>query len=211
MPAHAHIGHGAQRARIHRRDGAAMPGARRKRAAGKAGAVLGLGEDRVGAVGLRLHDHVVGFGDADAELVDRDRRDIVAVGLDDGHRQIGDAHIENAHRRAVDEAQPHPLAGPEQRRPVGARRLAVDQVGVGGAADIEDVGRAHAHLAPHQPVGDRRGEALLLDIVDESAERALAEIVVVALEFEIADDRVRALRRSSPTASRRNRDRSACA
>ena len=56
--------------------------------------------------------------------------------------------------------------------------------------DVEDVGRAHAHLAPLEAVGDRRGEALALRIVDEGAERALAVIVVVALEFEIADDRL---------------------
>ena len=40
--------------------------------------------------GGRLHDHVIGFGDADAEFVDGHRLDIVAVGLDHGHRQAGE-------------------------------------------------------------------------------------------------------------------------
>ncbi len=191
--AHAHVGHRAQRPRVHRRDRRGHARPRGEGAAGIAAAVLGLGEDRVGAVSFGPHDHVVGLGDADAELVDRHRLDIVAVGLDHGHRQVGDAHVEDAHRRAVDEAQPHPLAGAEQRRPVGGGRAAVDQVGVGRARDIEDVGRAHPHVAPHQAVGHRRGEPILAGVGDKGSERALPVIVVVALEFEVADDGVRVL------------------
>src|SRR5207244_1330829 len=85
-------------------------------------------------------------------------------------------------------ARPYPFAGREERRPVGGGPLAVDKIGVGGARDVEDVGRTHAHFAPLEAIGDRRGEALFLGILKESAERALPVIVVVALKFEIADD-----------------------
>src|SRR5215472_8311507 len=71
--------------------------------------------------------------------------------------------------------------------------MAVDEIRIGGAADIEDVGRAHAHPAPFETVGDRVGKALALRIVNEGAERSLTVVVVVALEFEIADDSVGAL------------------
>ena len=56
------------------------------------------------------------------------------------------------HRRAVDEAQPHLLAGREQAGPVARRRRAVHQIGVGGAADVGEIGRVHAHRVPHAPV-----------------------------------------------------------
>jgi hypothetical protein len=187
---HAHVSHRAHRARIHRRDWRRHARARREGAAGIAAAILGLGENRVGPVSLGLDDHVIGFGDADAELVDRDWHDIVAVRLDDRHWQAIDAHVENAHRRAVDEAQPHPFAGTEQRRPVGGGPLPVDEVGVGGARDVEDVGRAHPHFSPLEAVGNRRAETVFLGILNERAERTLPIIVVVALEFEIADDRL---------------------
>jgi len=109
--AHSHIGHRAHRAGIHWRDSRRHSGARGESATGIAGAVLGLGEDRVSAIGHWPHDHVIGLGNADAEFIDGDRRDIVAVGLDDRHRQAVNAHVEDAHRRAVDEAEAHPLAG----------------------------------------------------------------------------------------------------
>ena len=66
--------------------------------------------------------------------------------------------------------------------------MAVDEVGVGGARDVEDVGRAHPHFAPLEAVGDRRAETVSLGILNERAERALPVVVVVALEFQIADD-----------------------
>jgi hypothetical protein len=46
-------------------------------------------------------------------------------------------------------------------------------------------------FAPLEAVGRRRGEALLLDVFHEGAERALAVIVIVAPEFEIADNGLR--------------------
>ena len=76
---------------------------------------------------------------------------ILAVGLHHGHRQARDANVEDGHGRGVDDAQPHPLAGPEQAGPVLLRPMAVDQIGVGRSADVEDVARVHPHLAPHAP------------------------------------------------------------
>src|SRR5262245_39248174 len=71
--------------------------------------------------------------------------------------------------------------------------MPVDEVGVGGARDIEDVGRAHAHLAPHQTVGSRCSQAFPRYIVKEGSYRALVKIVVVALKFQVADNSIRAL------------------
>src|SRR5204863_3474423 len=96
--------------------------------------------------------------------------------------------IENTHRRAVDEAQAYPLARPEQSRPVGGRRLAVDEVGVGGARYVQNVGRAHAHAAPFETIGDSSREALAVYVANEGAERALMKVVIVALEFHVAED-----------------------
>src|SRR4029078_2194758 len=52
---------------------------------------------------------------------------------------------------------------------------------------------AHAHFAPHHPVRNRGCEALPVYIPNESTERALLPIVVIRLEFEIADDCIRVL------------------
>ncbi len=73
-------------------------------------AVDRLGEQRVRDVRLRLDDHVVALGDADAQLIHRHRVHVVAVGRDDGHLEARDADVEEAHRRAVDEPQTQPLA-----------------------------------------------------------------------------------------------------
>ena len=186
--AHAHIGHAAQRTWVERRHRALHAGARRECAARETAAIDRLGEDGESAIGVGLHNHVVGLGRADAEFIDGDRLDIVAVGLDDGELQPRDTHIEDAHRGAVDETKAHALAGTEQRRPIAGGRLAVDEIGVGGARDIEDVGRAHAHFAPFEAIRDRRGQSLLLHIAQEGARRALPEIVMVALEFKVAHD-----------------------
>ena len=51
----------------------------------------------------------------------------------------------------VDDPEAHPLAGPEQPGPVLRRAVAVDQIGVGRAVDVEDVGRVHPHLRQHRP------------------------------------------------------------
>ena len=66
--------------------------------------------------------HVERLGSRDAELVDGDRMHVLSVGGDHRHLQAGDAHVEVAHRRAVDEPQPHVLAGAEESGPVAGRR-----------------------------------------------------------------------------------------
>ena len=109
------------------------------------------------------------------------RLHVLAVGGDDGHLQAGDAHVEVAHRRAVDEAQAHALAG--RNRPVqfAGRRLAVHQVGVGGAVDVGEVGRAHAHRAPRRRArrASPRARASRTSRT-KVADGALADVVVVA-------------------------------
>src|SRR6202007_1371721 len=99
--------------------------------------------------------------------------------------EVWDAHIEDAHRGAVDEAQAYALAGTKQCRPVGGRRLAVDEISVGGARHVEDVGRAHAHFAPFEAIREGRGESVLARIREECAESPPSEIIIVALKLEI--------------------------
>jgi hypothetical protein len=110
-PRHAHVAHIAHRPGVHGGYRSGHACARREGGAGVAAAILGLGEDGVGGVARRLNDQVIGFAGANAELIDRDRLDIAAVGGHNEKRQARDAHVEGGHRRAVDEAQPHPLAG----------------------------------------------------------------------------------------------------
>ena len=183
---HAHVGHRAHRPLVHRRHRRlhSWPGCEGATSVAVAG--LALREDGVSPVLCRLHDYVVGLGDADAELVHRHRLHRVAVRGDHGHGQAGNAHVVEGHRRAVDEAQAHPLAGPEQPGPVRRRRLSVDQEGVGGTGHVGDVGRTHAHPAPHQPVMNRRAKPVLADVGHKSAERTLVEVVVVGLKLEVA-------------------------
>src|SRR3546814_15007707 len=58
-----------------------------------------------------LDDNGIGFGQPDAEFVDRHRLDVLAVGRDHRHFQARNAHVEDRLRRAVDETQPKLLAG----------------------------------------------------------------------------------------------------
>src|SRR3546814_5474494 len=87
----------------------------RQSAAGVARAVDRLGEQRIGVLVLRLDDDVVGFGHRNAELVDRDRFDVLTVGGNHRHLETRNAYVENGGRRAVDEAQPDLFAGFEDR------------------------------------------------------------------------------------------------
>ena len=76
----AQRGHvGQQRARAVFGDFTAHVFAGAKRTDGEAGAVNGFGGDGVGLVFFRLDDHVIGFGDAEAEFIDRNRLDILPV------------------------------------------------------------------------------------------------------------------------------------
>ena len=151
----AHVRHGQQRPRIERRHRRAQAIAHRQRAGRIGRAIHRLREDRERVLPGRLDDHVEGLRGRDAELVDGDRMHVLPVGGDDRHLQPGNAHVEVGHRRAVDEAQPDALAGLEQPGPVAARRHAVHQVRVGGAADVGEIGRVHPHRRP-TPIDPRR-------------------------------------------------------
>jgi hypothetical protein len=87
----------------------------RQRAARITGAIFRLGEGRIGIVSSRLHDYVVGFRTAHAELIHDDQLDMVTVSLYYRHGQSGDANIEKSHRRPIDEAKANALARPEER------------------------------------------------------------------------------------------------
>src|SRR5206468_2786215 len=119
---HAHIGHGAHRSRIERWNSGHHSGAWRKGGAGETAAVLRLHEYCESPIFAWLNNDIVGFGGANPKLINRNRAYINTISLHHTHWQIGNAHIENAHRRAVDETQAHAFAGPEQRGPVGCRR-----------------------------------------------------------------------------------------
>ena len=89
-----------------------------ERAACVTRAVERLREDRERIRARRRDEHVERLGRRDAKLVDGHGMHVLAVGCDDRHRQPGNPHVERRHRRAVDEPQPHALAGAEQARPI---------------------------------------------------------------------------------------------
>ena len=94
---HAHIGHRAQRARIHRRNRCAHADTRSQafRAHSRCDPPPARRSCKRAPAAARSHHR---FGDRNSEFVDRDRFDVVAVGLHHGHRQIGNAHVEDGHR-----------------------------------------------------------------------------------------------------------------
>ena len=178
----SHVRHAQDRPRIHRRYRRAQAFAYRQRAADVAGAADILREDRECVLAAGRHDDVEGFRRCDAEFLDRHRMHVLPIHRDHGHRQAGDAHVEVGHRRAVDDAQPHPVAGREQTGPVAQRRGAVDQIGVGVRVDVGQIGRRHPHLAPQLAILQRGAETVATRVAQEIAHRALA-VVVVAGHF----------------------------
>src|SRR3546814_10589344 len=77
----AHVGQGEQGSLPRRRAGGRQSLTRSKGGATYAIALQWLRDDAVGLVLHRPHDHVVGFGNRDTELVDFHRLHVVAVGL----------------------------------------------------------------------------------------------------------------------------------
>ena len=187
--AHAHVPHGQQRPVAQRRDLAAHAEPGRQRRDPHAGAVDGLGDDRVGAVLAGLDDHVIGLGRGDSELVDRDGPHVLAVGGDDGHRQAGNPQVEDRLRARIDDPQPHALARTEQAGPVLLRAVAVDQIGIGRARDVEDVGRVHPHLRPHHPL--RLRHPMLGVAGQPPRQRHALPVEEAALLLEALEDQVR--------------------
>ena len=185
-----HVAHGERFGLVERRHRGGHAGARRQRAAGETRAIHRLGENRVGLVAGR-HDHIVGFGDAEADFVHRRRFDVLAVGLNHRHLESRDAHVEKGHRTGVDKAQPHPLARAEQPGPVVRRRGAVHQVGVGVTGNVGEIGRAHAHLVPHLALVERGRQPHAAHVTEKIHRRGLVEIVVIALHLELGVDVMR--------------------
>ena len=182
----AHVVHAQQRTRIRLRHRSLQAGADGQGATGIAVAAHGLGEQGPGLLaGVRGDDHVIGFRHGKAQLVDLDRLDMLAIGGHHGQLQTGDAEIQIAHRRGVDQAQADALAGAVQRRPVLLRQLAVEQIAVGGGGHVGDVGRRHVHGRPGQPVAGGGVPALVADIADEVAEGAPVLVVVVRLLLQM--------------------------
>src|SRR3546814_13907553 len=102
-----------------------------------------LRDDAVGLVLHRPHDHVVGFGNRDTELVDFHRLHVVAVGLYHRHLEPWDADVEVGHGGGVDEPQPNPLAGPEAAGPGFLGILSVHTEGIPAA--FGTLGRPPTH------------------------------------------------------------------
>ena len=188
---HPHVRHGQERPFPARRDIGAHSLSWRERAGRKTAAVHRLGEERVSPVLAGLDDDVVRLRDRDTELVGLDRLHVKPVLLDDGHRQPGDPEVEERRGRSVDDAEPHPLARLEQPRPVLAGRHPVHEIRIRGTIHVGEVGRVHAHFAPHQSITDGRSEPPLPGVTDEVEDRALLPVVVVRLLLQARHDAVR--------------------
>ena len=184
--AHTHVGHGQQRwipQRGHRRAGTGPAGERRN---SHARSVHALGDDRMRLAG-RFNDDVVCLGGPDLELFDLDRSNVEAVGADDPELHSRDAHVEEAHRAAVDDADPHALPAREQVFQALLGPVAVGEVGIGRARHVEDVGWHHPHLSPHPAFFT--GQRIVV------GERALLVVKVALALLQLRHDRVRMHRR----------------
>src|SRR5688572_9891614 len=107
---HPHITHCEQGPWIQRRDLRFDAYPWRECSARIAAAIDRLREDRVSALVFGLDDDVIRFGSGDAEFIDGHRLHILPVRCNDGEFQSRYTHIEDAHRRAVDESQPNTFA-----------------------------------------------------------------------------------------------------
>ena len=188
---HSHVFHGQNGARAQCRDFALHAFTRSQRCAGVAGTVDRLGEQRVGPVLARHHHDVVGLADAETELIHAHRLHVLTIGGKDRHRQPGYPHVEEAHRRGVDDTQAHPFARLEQAGPVVGRSLAIDQKRIAG--HVGQIGGVHAHVAPFLAILDRGVEPVAFGVAEEIQQRALAAIVVACIGLEIGEDAARVL------------------
>ncbi len=87
----------------------------------------------------------------------------LAIGRDHTHLQTGMRTSKKLIEEPLMMRNRTPLAKLEKPRPIGRRRDAVREVGVGIAGDIGQIGGIHAHLAPHAPLVEGGFEALLAD------------------------------------------------
>ena len=144
-----------------------------------------MSKDGVSLLVFRLDNDIVGFSNGNPEFIDRHWLNVLTVGCDNRHFQAGDPHVEIGHRRAIDKAKPDFLPWLEDSRPVPIWRLAVHEVGVGVPAHVSEIGWAHLHLGPHLSIGHSSRPTFLAHVVDEVANGALVEVVVVRLFFEL--------------------------
>ena len=177
-----------KRRRIHFRHGSGPLGIRAQDPAGIARPVDALGKYGVGAVGTGLDDHVIGFRHSNAELIDRNRLNVLSIGGHYRHFQAGNSHIVNCHGRAIDKTKPDFLTALEQAEPAIVRCRAVHQKGVGVAGNVSKIAVAHAHLVPHGAIFSRLAKAFFRYVAEEIASRSIAKIVIVALLFKFAID-----------------------
>jgi|JI10StandDraft_1071094.scaffolds.fasta_scaffold248501_2 hypothetical protein len=151
-----------------------------------AGAVDRLADQRVGPASIRSDDHVVGLGDGNLDFVGLDRLHVLAVRLHDCHRQAGNADLKAGHRRGINQSQPDALASRKEGGPIVFRPMSVDEIGIGYARHIRDVGWRHPHAAPAQ--------ALLERLVMAGAQpvEGLPRVVeIIGLLLQLAHDGVR--------------------
>ena len=180
---HAHVPHRRKRARAERGNFCCYPGARSEGGTGQARSVYRLADERVGAIVGRGDDRVIGLGDADLKFVDVDGHDILPISLNDGELQARNADVERRHRRCVDDAQPHPLAGDEQRRPIVTRTMPVDEIRVSGTGRVGNIGGVHPHPAPIDAVL----EPLIL-ARKKAGERLALIIEMSGIDLHVAED-----------------------
>ena len=189
---HAHIRHGKKGWFTHFWHFGRHPLARRQCAPCEGRAAHGFGEDGIGLVLCWPDDDVISFSNGDPKLINRDRLDIVSIGLHNRHFQTGDTDVKIGHRRGIDEPQADPFARLEQSGPVRRRALAVDQRGE--ALEILDIGRHHPHLAPGLVVGHGGAETLGLGIFQKIEQGPLLAIVVIWHRLQVAHDPVAGMR-----------------
>ena len=175
-----HVGHRQPLRVVQCRHVGLHSGAWRERRTRVAHPVDRLGKDGVGPVVFRLHDHVVGLGGRDPELVDGHGFHVLPIGGDHLHLQSRNTQIENALRGAVDDPQPDLFARFEQAGPVAVGRCAIHEIGVVVPGDIGQVGRTHAHLVPHLAFGKRLLNAHARRVASEIDGCWLVEIVEIA-------------------------------
>ncbi len=183
-----HVVHRQHRPRIERRHRRPQPRPDGERPCSKSRAVHGLREDGAGLHASRLDDDVERLGDGHAQFVHGDRTHRKPVCRHHGHADARNPDVEVRHRRPVDDPQSHALARHEQPRPVLRRRLPVDQIRVRVAGHVGEVRCAHAHGAPLPALRQRRLPAVAADVAHEVDERPLAEVVVVRLLLQVAED-----------------------
>ena len=155
---HAHVvgphPHDAQRSRVQWWNRGRRPLALRKCATHVAAPVHRLGEERVPLIGPRLDDDIVRLRYRDADLIHRNRLNVLSVRLDDGHLQPGDFHVEVRHGRCIDDAQTHAFSRSEDACPVFSSGPSVQKIRIGRATHVRDVRGIHPHSSPHFPISE---------------------------------------------------------